>query len=311
MNPSAVSLGIVESAAAESPDVSPRAALSVIIPAYNEERAVGQTVREIALALAPLEGPLEILVVDDGSQDQTAARAAEAGARVLRQPRNQGYGAALKAGIAASRSPLVAIIDADGTYPPEALLRLLDRAGDADMVVGARAANSRNIAAVRKPAKWFLGHLASYLAGHKIPDLNSGLRVFRRSVLVRFIPILPSGFSFTTTITLALLCTGYRVAYEPIEYLPRVGKSKIKPYDFVNFLILVLRTVVLFNPLKVFLPLGSALFAMGFAKFIYDLFLANLSESAVMAILAAIIIWSVGLLADMIARLSLRPPGSL
>jgi hypothetical protein len=151
-----------------------------------------------------------------------------------------------------------------------------------------------------------LSLLASYLAGRRIPDLNSGLRVMRRSVLMEFIHILPSGFSFTTTITLALLCNNYLVTYLPIACAPRVGSSKLRAKEFTAFIMLVLRTVVLFNPLKVFLPLGAALFLIGAAKFTYDLFLWNLSETAVMAFLAAIVVWSVGLLADMIARVQLN-----
>jgi hypothetical protein len=132
--------------------------------------------------------------------------------------------------------------------------------------------------------------------------------VFRRSVLLGFLPLLPDGFSFTTTITLGMLCTHRRVVYVPIDYRKRVGKSKLRPVNFLTFIILVLRTIVLFNPLKVFLPLGGLLFAAGTVKFAYDLFLEDLSESAVMAFLAAMIVWSLGLLADMIGRLHLRPP---
>lgn len=280
--------------------------LAVVIPAFNERHGIGLTIERLRAALASEPYSLEIIVVDDGSTDGTADEAEAHGVRVLRLPANGGYGAALKAGIAATASEYVAIIDADGTYPAEALPAMMAQAVDADMVVGARPANSAGIPLVRRPAKWVLTKLASYLAGRKIPDLNSGLRVMRRSVLQRFLPILPSGFSFTTTITLSMLCTGKRVVYQPIKYAQRIGSSKIRPVDFVNFLFLVLRTVVLFNPLKVFLPLGSLLFLVGVGKLIYDLFLWNLSETAVLGILAAIVIWSLGLLADMIARLQLH-----
>jgi glycosyltransferase involved in cell wall biosynthesis len=284
--------------------------VAVVIPAFNEEAGVGATVEQVRAALSTEGYTYEIVVIDDGSTDRTAVRAEAAGARVLRLPGNGGYGAALKAGIATTAAEYIVIIDADGSYPPETIPLLLAKASRADMVVGARAANSVNIPLIRRPAKWFLTRLASYLAGRPIPDLNSGLRVMRRSVLERFLAILPSGFSFTTTITLAMLSTNYRVVYEPIEYRRRVGSSKIRPIDFINFVILVLRTVVLFNPLKVFLPLGGMLFAGGVAKFVYDLFLWNLSESAVMAFLAAVMVWSLGLLADMVARLQLCQPGA-
>jgi hypothetical protein len=173
------------------------------------------------------------------------------------------------------------------------------------MVVGSRAMTDVSIARIRRPAKMFLNWLASYLSGRRIPDLNSGLRVMRRTSLMKFIHLLPSGFSFTSTITLAMLCTNHKVMYIPVACSPRVGHSKIRPSDFQAFLMLVLRTIVLFNPLKVFLPLGTMLFGIGLAKLTYDVFLWNLSETAVMAFLAAVIVWSVGLLADMIARLQL------
>lgn len=279
--------------------------VAVVIPAYNEAGAVAQIVTRVRMALDRTPMAFDVLVVDDGSTDATADEAAASGARVVRLTENRGYGAALKAGIAATRSEFVVITDADGTYPPEAIPGLVGLTNGVDMVVGSRAMTDVSIARIRRPAKMFLNGLASYLSGRHIPDLNSGLRVMRRSSLMKFIHLLPSGFSFTSTITLAMLCTDHRVTYVPVVCAPRVGSSKIRPSDFTAFLMLVLRTVVLFNPLKVFLPLGSLLFMAGVAKLVYDILLWNLSESAVMAFLAAIIVWSVGLLADMIARLQL------
>ena len=283
----------------------------IIIPAFNERGAIDDTIRQVRTVLAGVPQRTEIVVVDDGSTDGTGDLAEAAGVRVVRLLQNSGYGAALKAGIAATEAEYIVIMDADGTYPPEAIPRLLELAAGADMVVGARAARDISIPAVRRPAKWMLAKLSGYLVGQRIPDLNSGLRVMRRSVLLDFLHLLPSGFSFTSTITLALMSTMHRVVYEPVVCKMRIGSSKLRAVDFTNFVILVLRTVVLFNPLKIFLPLGTLLCALGFAKFIYDVYLWNLSESAVMAILAAIIVWSVGLLADMIARLQLRPRGRL
>jgi hypothetical protein len=173
-------------------------------------------------------------------------------------------------------------------------------------VVGARAHDDRSIPRRRRLAKAFLRILASYLTKRRIPDLNSGLRLMRRSALMQFFHILPSGFSFTTTITLALLCNDYPVAYVPVACGPRVGASKLKAKEFTNFVMLVLRTVVLFNPLRVFLPAGTMIFAVGLVKLAYDLVNWNLSDTTVMAFLAALIVWSVGLLADMIARVQLH-----
>jgi len=285
--------------------------VAVVIPAFNETKGVGPTIDRVRGALRATPFTHDIIVVDDGSTDSTPVQAEKHGARVIRLPENCGYGAALKAGIRRSRSTLVVIMDADGTYPAETIPRLLERAVDADMVVGSRAMNDTSVPPIRRPAKIFLGMLASYLAGRRIPDLNSGLRVMRRSVLLRFLHLLPSGFSFTTTITLALLCTNHVVHYIPIACAPRVGSSKLRSREFTAFIMLVLRTVVLFNPLKVFMPLGAVLFITGSVKLAYDLLLWNVSETAVMAFLAALIIWSVGLLADMIARIQLNASGTV
>ena len=279
----------------------------VVIPAYNEEHAAGPTVERVRAALAKLAVSYEIIVVDDGSKDGTRLAAERAGARVLVLPVNRGYGRALKRGIGASNSEYIAILDADGTYPPEALPKLLELARSADMVVGDRSEAMRNVPFIRRPAKWILNKLANFLARQKIPDLNSGLRVFRRDSVERFIALLPDGFSFTTTITLCMLCSYMNVVFLPIEYGKRVGHSKMRAVDFFNFVLLVLRIVVLFQPLRVFMPLGALLFVLGAAKTIYDITLMNLSESAVFCLLAALIVWSLGLIADMISRLHLRP----
>ncbi len=281
--------------------------VSVVIPAHNEERAAGATVEKVRAVLSKLPVHYEIILVDDGSTDGTRLAAERAGARVLVSRVNGGYGSALKRGIAASNSEYVAILDADGTYPPEMLTQMLELAKSADMVVGDRGAAMNNVPLIRRPAKWILNRLANFLAKRAIPDLNSGLRVFRRESLARFIPLLPEGFSFTTTITLCMLCSKMEVAYLPVGYAKRIGHSKIRATDFFTFVLLVLRIVMLFEPLRIFMPVGGVLFVLGMAKTVYDITLMNLSESAIFALLAALIIWSLGLIADMISRLHLRP----
>ena len=278
----------------------------VVIPAYEEAEHVADQVRAVSRALEQTGWRSEIVVVDDGSTDETAAQALSGGARVLRHKRNRGYGAALKTGIDAGDHPWILITDADGTYPPEAIPGLLARAEENDMVVGARTGDTVRVPWSRRPAKWFLRRLASYLAGQKLPDLNSGLRLMRRDLIDRYRHLLPSGFSFTTTITLASACNGHEIEFVPIDYHARLGKSKIRPRHAFDFLLLILRTIVFFNPLKVFLPLGALLAVAGLAKFIYDLSLGNLSESAILALLGALIIWSLGLLADQNARIGLQ-----
>ncbi|MFN6951986.1 MAG: glycosyltransferase family 2 protein [Albidovulum sp.] len=272
--------------------------LSVVIPAYNEEGAVRHTIEDVRAHMDPLGIPYEIIVIDDGSQDRTLEIARETGAVVDSNQVNTGYGASLKRGIKHAQYEYVAIIDADGTYPARYLPSMLALCRNQDMVVGDRGAAMKNVPMIRRPAKFILNHFASFLAERKLNDLNSGLRIFRKS---------EQKFSFTTTITLCMACNGKRMIYTPIEYGKRVGKSKIRPVDFLNFIILVLRMTVLFNPLRVFIPLGLVLMALGMTKFVYDVFMDNLSETTIFAFLSALIIWSLGLIADMISRLHLRP----
>lgn len=284
-------------------------AVSVVIPAYNEENAIVPTIEKVRDVLGSAGIDYELVVVNDGSKDGTLAAAESTGVRVVNFPQNGGYGRALKAGIAVTSAPLVAIIDADGTYPAEVLPKMIEMAAYNEMVVGDRGAAMKGVPLIRKPAKWVLNNLASYLAQHKITDLNSGLRVFRRPELERFLHLLPNAFSFTTTITLCMLASGFNVSYLPIAYGKRVGTSKIKAKDFFRFMMLVCRLTVYFQPLRVFLPIGAVLFLIGFAKAVYDVYIDNLSETAVFGMLGAVMVWSLGLIADMIARLQLRPPG--
>jgi glycosyltransferase involved in cell wall biosynthesis len=281
-------------------------AVSVIIPAFNEAAHVAQQIRSVEEVLHASGWLFEIIVVDDGSTDGTASQAATTGVRVLRHRRNRGYGAALKRGIAAARFDWILITDADGTYPASAIPALLHVAPENDMVVGSRTGQTVRIPIMRRPAKWFLGRLASYLAGQKLPDLNSGLRLMRKDLIERYLHLLPSGFSFTTTITLASACNDHPIEYVHIDYLARLGESKIRPRHAYDFLLLILRTIVFFNPLKVFLPAGLILALAGLAKFAYDVTRNNLSESAIFALLAGFLIWAVGLLADQNARIAMN-----
>ena len=282
-----------------------RLRLSVVIPAFNEEAGISGTIERVQQHLEDAAISYEIIVVDDGSVDQTSPKADAAGARLVRMPHNGGYGRALKAGIAVSRGELVAIIDADGTYPAEKLPEMVELARYNDMVVGDRGISMRGVPLVRRPAKWVLSSLASLLAQHRINDLNSGLRVFQRPSLERFLYLLPNGFSFTTTITLCMLSAGRRVAYIPIVYSKRIGTSKIRATDFFRFMSLVFRLTVYFQPLRVFMPLAMLLFTIGILKGIYDVYLDNLSETAVLGVLGGIMVWSLGMIADMISRMQL------
>jgi glycosyltransferase involved in cell wall biosynthesis len=296
----------VEQIVEQVPSAPPARRVSVILPAYEESGHVAQTIAGVRAVLDASGWEHEILLVDDGSTDDTAAEGEAAGARVLRQGTNRGYGAALKAGIRAARFDWILICDVDGSYPAEEIERLLARADRTDMVVGARTAGRDATPRLRRPAKWFLRKLASYLCGRRIPDLNSGLRLMRRELVERFWFLLPEGFSFTTTITMSALCNAYRVEFVDIEYRSRLGSSSIRPWHAFEFLLLILRTIVFFNPLKVFLPLGAALALAGMVKLVVDIARENLSESAVLAFLSALVVWSIGLLADQNARLAMR-----
>jgi len=257
-----------------------------------------------------------VIVVDDGSRDDTAAAAREAGARVIAHGRNRGYGAALKTGIRAARSEIVVITDADGTYPVERIPDLLEALGACDMAVGARTGEVVHIPTARKPGKWMLRMLAEYVTGTRIPDLNSGLRAFRRSFAMQYFPLLPQGFSFTTTITVASFCDGYSTEYIPIDYHVRKGRSKITPASFFSFLGLVLRLSVYFRPMKVFMPAALACLALGLGKLVLDIVVALrlygsfgsllsqevLSVSSLILLLSGLQIALVGTVAEALAR---------
>lgn len=286
--------------------------VTLVVPAYNEERGIEGVIRR--LSALDVGGPLELLVVNDGSSDETRAILARLAAevaclRVIDHHENLGYGAALKTGFRAAAHDVVVITDADGTYPEDRIRELLDRIDDgAEMAVGARTGDNVNIPLVRRPAKAALRRLASYLAGRRIPDLNSGLRAFRRELVLKYAPILPQGFSFTTTITLASLTNNHRVDYVSIDYAPREGSSKIRPIrDTLGFAALIVRTVLYFNPLKVYYPLGG-LIGLGFlASVYYDFFViapANLGDKTVLLFVAFVQVLSLGLLADLIDKKS-------
>jgi len=279
-------------------------AVSVIIPAFNEERGVGDVVKAVRKVLSRAHVRHEILVVDDGSGDQTARRAAQAGARVVAMGENRGYGASIKAGMRQAKNNLIAILDADGTYPAEELPALIQLTQTADMAVGARVKPNAAIPFLRRGPKWLLGKWANYLADRKIPDLNSGLRVFRKNSASRYEGLFPNGFSFTTTITLALECHGYIVKYHPISYSARVGSSKIRPIqDTINFFSLVLRIVMYFKPLKIFIPFSGIILlsGAGFAVLSWSRGQA-LTLETLFLLVASLQIAALGLLADLLVK---------
>jgi len=277
--------------------------LSIIVPAYNEERGIKGVLDRLDAVLRGLELSYEIVVVDDGSADATVTEAQKCKVRLIRHEQNRGYGASLKTGIRHATGDTVLIMDADGSYPPEAIPVLLREAEGQDMVVGARGfVGGQDF--FRRMAKWILKRLAGYLVETKIPDLNSGMRLFKRAVVMSYFHLLPSNFSFTTTITLALLSDGYAVRYVPIHYAKRIGRSKIRPVrDLTNFLMLIFRTIVYFNPLKVFLPISLGLCAAGIGVMSWRLAVyRDIAQSEVLMVLLGTQIGIMGLLADLVVR---------
>jgi len=291
-------------------DPRPMIELTVVIPAYNEANGIRPAVTQLAAVLARSGIAHEVLIVDDGSTDGTGEAIAELSAklpavRAISHAVNRGYGAALKTGIGAAAAPVIAITDADGTYPEDSLPGLYRElvARNADMVVGARTGGNVHIPLVRRPAKAVLRLLANYLTGKKIPDLNSGLRVFRREPVMERFNLISDGFSFTTTVTMALLARNKAVIFVPIDYRKRTGSSKIRPIaDTFNFTVLILRVSIYFEPLKVFLPVSGVLAAGGLVYGGVQVNQGNLGEGPVLLLVSGLQVFCVGLIADMISR---------
>jgi glycosyltransferase involved in cell wall biosynthesis len=276
------------------------AAVSIVIPAYNEAAAIGSVVT----ALRDAAAWHEIIVVDDGSQDATAAQAAAAGARVVRHPYNKGNGASVKSGIRAAVADYILIIDGDGQHRPEDACRLVARLGEYDLVIGARSTGTQATHA-RRFGNSALNGLASYLTDREIPDLTSGFRAARREHLREFIHLLPNGFSTPTTTTLAFIKAGYNVTFEPVEARARVGQSKIRlARDGAKFLMIILKIVTLFSPLRVFLPISIASFVVGTGYALWTIATqSKIPNGAVLAIMLAVIVFLVGLVSEQISAL--------
>ncbi len=284
--------------------------ISIVIPAYNEENGIAPVLTELKGELEALElpFPIEVIIVNDGSRDGTS-KAIEPFVgdlyKLVEHPVNRGYGAALKTGIDRAIHPWILITDADGTYPNEFIPDVVALREHNDMVVGARTGEHTHIPLIRRPPKWVLRKMASILSQQNIPDLNSGFRLMRKDVVKKFYNVLPNGFSFTTTITLAMFSTGHRVAYTPINYNKREGKSKIRPiHDTINFVKLIVRTVLYFDPLRVFVPLSFFFFmssiGVGVASKMY---LGEVMDvTTVLLFVTAFQLFAIGMLADMLNR---------
>ncbi len=280
--------------------------LTVIIPAYNEELGIKQTVQD--LILFAKKNNWNIIVVNDGSTDNTGEIIKNLEyISVINHTSNKGYGASLKTGIKASKTEYIAMYDADGQHNPVDLEAMWNNITDQDMLIGKRGKDSHQDW-LRKPGKWVLGKTANLLTGRKIPDLNSGLRVIKRSCLINKLHLFSNAFSFSTTSTVALMNLGYSVEYYPIKVNKRIGKSTVKQLKHgTNTILLILRLIMLFNPLKVFLPTSLVLFIMGIVyEVIWGIILIDgisLLPSAVLMLISSILIFFFGLLADQLSEI--------
>ena len=280
--------------------------VSVVIPAFNEAGAIAGVIGGLNAAATWHE----IIVVDDGSTDDTGAIAANAGARVIRHPYTKGNGAAVKSGIRAATGEYLMIIDGDGQHQPPDALRLVARLGEYDLVVGARSGETQ-AGSARRAGNSLLNRLASYLTDRPIPDLTSGFRAARREYLVEFLHLLPNGFSTPTTTTLAFIKAGYNVAFEPIHAQPRVGTSKIRlSSDGPKFLLIMLRIVTIFSPLRIFAPIAGLSMAAGLGYGIVSIvWVSKIPNGAVLLIMFSVVVFLVGLISEQISALRFKGTG--
>jgi glycosyltransferase involved in cell wall biosynthesis len=276
--------------------------LSIVIPAKNEADAIGK-----AVAGAKKEYPeAEIIVVDDGSSDDTAKVAEEAGARVVRHPESLGNGAAVKAGARAASGNIIGFMDGDGQHDAAEFEKLLEKLDEGyDMVIGARSSGSHaNVG--RLYANGIYNVVASWLTGRRIPDLTSGFRVVRAKLFKKFLYLLPNGFSYPTTITMAFLRAGYPIRFEPIPVAKRVGKSHIRPLrDGVRFMVIIFKIATLYSPLKIFLPISVLFFASGVAWYGYTFAtMGRFTNMSMLLFSAAVIVFLIGLISEQITALN-------
>lgn len=283
--------------------------VTVLVPCYNEEDAAADTIEKLDAALSPL-GNFEILAIEDGSEDATLTVLRDLEQRfprlrVVEHGQNRGYGAALKTGMRHAESELVAIIDADGTYPIADLPKLVLMMDGQDMVVGARTGDNVKYPLIRKIPKFFLRAWINWIVKQKVPDINSGMRVFRKSMAQKFVRVLPNGFSFTITITISALRNNYRVRFEPIDYFARTGKSKISPIkDTLRFLQIIGRTGMYFAPLRILAPLIAVLGVATIVSFGHDLYIRDMTEKTLLLLTAFLNMGGFAVLADMIDKRS-------
>ncbi len=279
--------------------------VSIILPAFNEGAIIGNVIHTIKDVLTANGDTFEILVIDDGSTDNTAEQANNSGARVISHPYNIGNGAAVKTGIRNARGSILVMLDADGQHPPEDIPHLLAKIGPYDMTVGARTSSSKS-AIHRDIANYVYNGLASYVSGYKIKDLTSGFRAIKSEVARGFVYLLPNKFSYPTTITLATIRSGRALTYIPIQGRKRVGKSKIRLLrDGLRFLLIILKIATFFSPLKVFIPVSALMFLTGFGYGLFKVLVLNTpyGPTSAMLMTMSLVVFMVGLVSEQVAQL--------
>ena len=278
--------------------------VSIIIPAYNEEESIGEIIRDIKKKIYLVQ--YEILVVNDGSSDATAKLALKAGGKVISHNRNKGYGASLKSGIKQAKGDWLLFMDGDGQHSVEDALKLLAASEGVDMVVGQRVQLIHS-PFWRMPGKWVLHWMADYLTRQHIPDLNSGLRLIRKDLVDRYLPLCPNGFSFSTTMTMIMYNRGYEITYVPFEIKKRKGKSTVSLATGFETLLLILRIATLIDPLRIFIPLSIIIGSIGLLWGIPYALLGNgVSVGSMLAIVTAVLLFAIGLISDQISQLRLE-----
>ncbi len=282
--------------------------VSIVLPAFNEEAAIAKVIDDVQAAMKGSKQAYEILVVDDHSSDCTAAIAESKGVRVVRRPLTRGSGASRRTGIMSAEGQVIVMLDADGSYEASDIPNLLKYFPEYDQVNGARTSEQGTLKLLRTPAKWLIRKLACYLTSTDIPDLNTGLKAFKKDVMKKYLWVLPDGFSCVTTMTLAFLANGYAVKYIPTAYHPRIGISKFHPVkDTAAYLKTVVRMVMYFNPLRVFIPAAGLIAVTGVLKaFLSFKFTHTLQESDIIIFMTAIMLASLGLISDLIVAYNNR-----
>lgn len=277
--------------------------ITVLLPTYNEEKAIGKVIDDTHAAMKQIKEPYEILVVDDHSTDRSVGIARAKGARVVERKINGGSGAARKTGILEAQGDIIVMMDADGSYAASDIPKLIESMANYDQVNGARNTEEGTWKIFRIPAKWIIKTLASLLTQVKIPDLNTGMKAFKRDLMKKYLWAIPDGFSCVTTMTLSFLCNGHSVSWIPTTYFPRIGKSKFHPIrDTYQYLLTVIRIITYYKPLNIFFPIGLFLLGAGVLKTFVDVFyvLGRMQLSDTVIMLTGVLIIVLGLIADLI-----------